>query len=71
MDIKKRESEPAGRVYPDIRDQDGPIRETRRAHRLKFIGKALIHSAQIEMVHRVFSPTEEEVKHARPALGSL
>ena len=64
MDIR-RESGPADRVYPDIRDEAGPGRETRRAHRLKFTGQALFHWAQIEMVHGVFSPTEEEIEYAR------
>jgi citrate lyase beta subunit len=52
-------------VHVDIRDDEGLEAEARLARSLGFRGKACIHPAQIEIVNRVFSPTEEEQEHAR------
>lgn len=57
--------EAVDKVYLDFRDPDGLARETRAARELGFSGKTLIHPAQIETVHRVFRPTDEEVESAR------
>ena len=57
--------EAVDKVYLDFRDPDGLARETRAARELGFSGKTLIHPAQIETVHRVFHPTDEEVESAR------
>ena len=59
------------KVYPDIRDRAGLARETRKARQLGFTGKALIHPAQIGTVHRVFSPTQEEVEYARRVVAAF
>ena len=53
------------RVYLDIRSPTGLERDTRLARDLGFTGKALIHPAQIEVVERVFRPTDAEVEYAR------
>jgi citrate lyase beta subunit len=52
-------------VHLDIRDDEGLEAEARLARSLGFRGKACIHPAQIEIVNRVFSPTEEEQERAR------
>ena len=57
--------EAVDKVYLDFRDPDGLARETRAARELGFSGKTLIHPAQIETVHRVFRPTDDEVESAR------
>ncbi len=53
------------RVYLDIRNPDGLEKDTRFARDLGFTGKALIHPAQIEVVEKVFHPTDAEVEYAR------
>ena len=53
------------RVYLDIRNPTGLEADTRLARDLGFTGKALIHPAQIEVVERVFRPTDAEVEYAR------
>ena len=53
------------KVYLNIRDPEGLLRETRQARQLGFTGKTLIHPNQIETVHEVFRPTAEEVEYAR------
>ena len=53
------------RVYLDIRNPAGLEEDTRFARDLGFTGKALIHPAQIEVVEKVFHPTDAEVVHAQ------
>lgn len=53
------------RVYLDIRNPTGLEEDTRFARDLGFTGKALIHPAQIEVVEKVFRPTDVEVEYAR------
>ena len=58
-------------VFSDINDMDGLIQETRFAKSLGFDGKGLIHPSQIEPVHMVFSPTQEEIEYARKVVDAL
>ncbi|MGH3062351.1 MAG: HpcH/HpaI aldolase/citrate lyase family protein, partial [Gaiellaceae bacterium] len=51
-------------VHVDTRDDDGLEAEARLARSLGFRGKACIHPAQVAIVNRVFSPTEEERERA-------
>lgn len=59
------------RVHVDFRDPDGLARETRAARELGFTGKLLIHPAQIEVVHHVFRPTEQEVESAHRVVAAF
>lgn len=52
-------------VHLDTRDVEGLERESRLARSLGFRGKLCIHPDQLEVVHRVFAPLEEEVEQAR------
>lgn len=59
------------RVYLDIRNLAGLEEDTRLARDLGFTGKALIHPAQIEVVERVFHPTDAEVAHAQRVVAAF
>ena len=48
-----------------MRDGDGLEAEARFARSLGFRGKACIHPAQVEIVNRVFAPSDEELARAR------
>jgi citrate lyase beta subunit len=52
-------------VHLDTRDQEGLERECRLARSLGFRGKLCIHLDQVEVVNRVFSPSERELERAR------
>lgn len=47
-------------VHLDVRDHKGLEEECRLARSLGFRGKACIHPAQLDAVHRVFAPTAAE-----------
>ena len=52
-------------VHLDVHDDTGLEAECRLARSLGFRGKGCIHPAQLEVVHRVFAPTDEELEWAR------
>lgn len=51
-------------VFPDVNDEEGLRNETEYAKRIGFTGKAVINPRQIEIIHDVFTPTEEEIRKA-------
>jgi citrate lyase beta subunit len=56
---------PVDRVFLDVRDGSGLESDARFARTLGFRGKACIHPDQIEIVNRVFTPSDEELSQAR------
>jgi citrate lyase beta subunit len=56
---------PIDLVHLQAHNEAGLEAECRLARSLGFRGKACIHPAQVEVINRVFSPSEEEVVRAR------
>jgi len=52
-------------VYPDFRDLDGLAAYAARGRRDGFTGMMAIHPAQVSVINAAFTPSEEEVAHAR------
>jgi citrate lyase beta subunit len=59
---------PFDTVYLDVRDPVGLEQESVLASTLGFRGKLCIHPGQVEVVNRVFAPSEEELAWARRVL---
>lgn len=57
-------------TFIDLEDEQGLIAEAMQGRRLGFDGKTLIHPKQIDVVHRIFSPTEEEITHAEAVIAA-
>jgi citrate lyase subunit beta/citryl-CoA lyase len=51
-------------VFSDLKDEEGLRRDTREIKEMGFDGRAAVHPAQIEIIHDVFTPSEEEIQHA-------
>ncbi len=51
-------------VFPDVNDEEGLRRETEYAKKIGFTGKAVINPRQIEIIHDVYTPTDEEIRKA-------
>jgi citrate lyase subunit beta/citryl-CoA lyase len=51
-------------VFPDVNDEEGLRKETEYAKKIGFTGKAVINPRQIDIIHEVFTPTEEEIRKA-------
>ncbi|TMD54584.1 MAG: hypothetical protein E6I83_05425, partial [Chloroflexi bacterium] len=58
-------------IWPDVTDNDGLRRDSMQARRLGFSGKSLIHPGQIDAINDVFSPSAEEVSHARRVIDAF
>lgn len=52
-------------VFSDVNDDEGFIKEALFAKRLGFNGKSLINPRQIELLHKAYAPTEQELSKAR------
>ncbi len=57
--------QPMDTVYVNFRDDAGLERESRIAARDGFTGKIAIHPAQVDIINRSFTPSEEDVALAR------
>lgn len=72
--------QPVGVVFVNFRDLEALEKDCLRDRRSGFIGKIAIHPAQSEIINRAFTPSEEEIAHARkvvdvfeqnPGLGTV
>ena len=56
---------PIDRVWTDVRDGAGLETDALFARSLGFRGKACVHPDQVEVVNRVFTPSDDELSRAR------
>jgi len=57
-------------VFSNVNDEEGFIAETQMIKEMGFDGKSVINPRQIKLVHKIFSPTEKEIDHARRVLAA-
>jgi citrate lyase subunit beta/citryl-CoA lyase len=58
-------------VYSDFEDEQGLIEDTKVSKSLGFEGRGVIHPMQIEHIHKVYEPTEEEIEYAQKVVDAL
>jgi len=58
-------------VFSDINDEAGFTNEVKLIKQLGFDGKSIINPRQIEIVHRIFTPTEAEVKKSTRIIEAI
>ncbi len=56
-------------VYSNVKDLEGFEKEVKLIKQLGFVGKSCIHPNQIEIVHKVFTPSDEEIQYSREVLA--
>ncbi len=56
-------------VYPDFRDLDGLAAYAARGRRDGFSGMMAIHPAQVAVINAAFTPSPEEIEHARAVVA--
>ena len=61
---------PIDRVWLDLRDAAGLEEDCRFGRSLGFRGKSCIHPAQVPVVNEVFSPSPDELAHARDVVDA-
>ena len=58
-------AQPVGTVHVDFRDRAGLEAACLRDRRAGFVGKMAIHPDQSAVINRAFTPSDEEIAHAR------
>jgi citrate lyase subunit beta/citryl-CoA lyase len=58
-------------VFVDYRDEAGLRADCTRARQEGFTGKMAIHPSQVAVINECFSPTEEEIEHARAVIRAF
>lgn len=58
-------------VYPDFRDLDGLAAYAARGRRDGFAGMMAIHPAQVPVINAAFTPSAEEIDHARRVVAAF
>lgn len=58
-------------VFSNVADEEGFLREVRFIKQLGFDGKSVIQPSQIGIVHRVYTPTSEELRKALRVIEAL
>lgn len=58
-------------VFSDVNDMDALRRETETIKRLGYTGKCLSNPRQIDIIHEVFAPKEEEVEYALKVVEAI
>ena len=63
--------QPVDGVFADFRDEQGLTKEARAAAAEGFTGKLAIHPDQIAPINAAFTPSPEEVAHARAVIAAF
>lgn len=62
---------PIQSVYANVRDPEGLRRSTEDGKSMGFVGRSVIHPAQVAIVNAVFTPDEDEIRRARDLVAQL
>jgi citrate lyase subunit beta/citryl-CoA lyase len=62
---------PIDTLYSDFRDSEGLAHSCRIARRDGFMGRIAIHPDQVATINRCFTPSEDELAHARRVLAAF
>lgn len=52
-------------VYSDVNNDEGFLKEATMIRQMGFSGKSLIHPRQIDLLHKVYTPSDAEIKKAK------
>ena len=63
--------QPVDGVFADFRDEKGLTREAAAARREGFTGKLAIHPDQVAVINAAFTPSDDDVAHAREIIAAF
>ena len=58
-------------VYSNIENIEGLIKSTEKSKALGFDGRGAIHPSQIEIIHNVYTPSENEIQEAQAIIEAF
>jgi len=62
---------PIDTLYADFRDEQGLARDCAASRRRGFVGRIAIHPAQVDIINRCYSPSEEDLAVAREVVDAF
>lgn len=65
------ESQAIDTVYTDFKNMSGLEENCRAARREGFLGKIAIHPDQVDVINQAFTPSEDEISHAKAVLQAF
>jgi len=66
-----RIDQPVAPAFVDIGDKEGLEGSSEQLYRLGFGGRSAVHPSQLEIINRIFTPTESEIESAEELISSL
>ena len=58
-------------IFADVNDMEGLRQETELVKRLGFTGKCMINPRQIDVIHEVFAPKQDEIDYALEVMDAI
>ncbi len=58
-------------VYSDVNDLEGLYEDTIRSRNMGFDGRSAIHPSQVDVIHRAYTPSAEEIDWAKKVIDAL
>ena len=58
-------------LFADFRDPDGLSKYAKSAYNMGFSGMLAIHPAQVEIINTAFTPTDEQIVHAKKVIKAF
>jgi citrate lyase subunit beta/citryl-CoA lyase len=58
-------------IYPNVQNEEGFLEEVRLIKQLGFDGKSVIQPNQIKLVHRIYTPTVEDIRKALRIVAAI
>ncbi|MDQ2953143.1 MAG: aldolase/citrate lyase family protein, partial [Chloroflexota bacterium] len=58
-------------IWANFKDEAGLRADSLRGRRLGFVGRQCIHPSQVPIVNASFSPTTEEIEHAKRVVAAF
>ena len=58
-------------AYTDINNDEGFIKEVKLIKQMGFDGKSVIHPRQIELTHKIYTPSSKEIQHSIRVIDAI
>lgn len=58
-------------VYSDVNDLEGLYEDTIRSRKMGFDGRSAIHPSQVEVIHKAYTPSQDEIEWAKRVMDAM
>ncbi len=57
-------------VFSNVKNEEGFIADTKRGKQMGYMGKSVVHPAQIPIVHAIYTPAAKDIANAKEVLAA-